>query len=109
MTPAKPGPAAGPAARTTLAYDVSRSDTLFNDQLSLVYKPAAWQDGRATAVHLAAQVKANLQLPLDSPAGQAISSCPCATRATPAFQGCPASTTTFCGCGPRPSQRAQNL
>jgi PKHD-type hydroxylase len=33
---------------------------------------AAWQDGRATAGHLAAQVKANLQLPLDSQAGQAI-------------------------------------
>lgn len=33
---------------------------------------APWQDGRATAGHLAAQVKANLQLPLDSQAGQAI-------------------------------------
>lgn len=33
---------------------------------------APWQDGRATAGPLAAQVKANLQLPLDSQAGQAI-------------------------------------
>ena len=33
---------------------------------------AAWQDGRATAGPLAAQVKANQQLPLDSPVGQAI-------------------------------------
>ncbi len=31
---------------------------------------ASWQDGRATAGTLAAQVKENLQLPLDSPAGQ---------------------------------------
>lgn len=28
---------------------------------------AQWQDGRATAGHLAAKVKANLQLPIDSP------------------------------------------
>ena len=32
---------AGPAARTTPAYDLSRSDTLLNYQLGLVYKPAA--------------------------------------------------------------------
>lgn len=31
---------------------------------------AQWQDGRATAGHLAAQVKDNLQLPLDSPAAK---------------------------------------
>lgn len=31
---------------------------------------AAWQDGRTTAGHRAAGVKSNLQLPLDSPAGQ---------------------------------------
>lgn len=31
---------------------------------------APWQDGRATAGHLAAQVKDNLQLPLDSPVAQ---------------------------------------
>lgn len=33
---------------------------------------AAWEDGRSTAGPLAAQAKANLQLPLDSPAGAAI-------------------------------------
>ncbi len=31
---------------------------------------ASWQDGRATAGHLAAQVKSNLQLPLDSAVGR---------------------------------------
>lgn len=33
---------------------------------------AAWQDGRTTAGHVAAQVKSNLQLPLDSPVGKTI-------------------------------------
>lgn len=33
---------------------------------------AQWQDGRTTAGHLAAQVKSNLQLPLDSPAARQI-------------------------------------
>lgn len=33
---------------------------------------AAWQDGRTTAGHVAAQVKSNLQLPLDSQVGQQI-------------------------------------
>lgn len=33
---------------------------------------APWEDGRATAGSLAAQVKANLQLPLDNPVGQRI-------------------------------------
>ena len=33
---------------------------------------AAWQDGRTTAGHVAAQVKSNLQLPLDSKTGQQI-------------------------------------
>lgn len=33
---------------------------------------AEWQDGRATAGHLAAQAKSNLQLPLDSPQGQVL-------------------------------------
>ena len=33
---------------------------------------AAWQDGRTTAGHVAAQVKSNLQLPLDSTTGQQI-------------------------------------
>jgi PKHD-type hydroxylase len=33
-----------------------------------VLEQAAWQDGRATAGNLAANVKSNLQLPLDSPA-----------------------------------------
>ncbi|CAM4240222.1 Fe2+-dependent dioxygenase [Comamonas aquatilis] len=33
---------------------------------------AAWQDGRTTAGHVAAQVKSNLQLPLDSKIGQQI-------------------------------------
>lgn len=32
--------ASGPAGRNTPAYDLSRSDTLFNYQLGLVYKPA---------------------------------------------------------------------
>jgi len=31
---------------------------------------ATWQDGRATAGHRAAEVKSNLQLPLDSPTGK---------------------------------------
>lgn len=35
-------------------------------------EPAPWQDGRATAGSLAAQVKENLQLPLDSPVAQQI-------------------------------------
>lgn len=33
---------------------------------------AAWHDGRATAGHIAVQVKSNLQLPLDSPVGKTI-------------------------------------
>ncbi|WP_408590164.1 Fe2+-dependent dioxygenase [Novosphingobium sp.] len=33
---------------------------------------AEWQDGRATAGHLAVQAKANLQLPLDSPVARAL-------------------------------------
>jgi PKHD-type hydroxylase len=33
---------------------------------------AAWQDGRVTAGHVAAQVKSNLQLPLDSPVGKSM-------------------------------------
>jgi len=33
---------------------------------------ADWEDGRATAGHMAAQVKRNLQLPLDSPVGRDI-------------------------------------
>ena len=38
----------------------------------LALEQAAWQDGKATAGHLAAQVKSNLQLPLDSKTGQQI-------------------------------------
>lgn len=34
---------------------------------------AAWEDGRATAGHLAVKVKDNLQLPLDSPAAKQLS------------------------------------
>ena len=33
---------------------------------------ASWQDGKTTAGHVAAQVKSNLQLPLDSKTGQQI-------------------------------------
>ncbi len=33
---------------------------------------ATWQDGRATAGHVAARVKSNLQLPLDSPVSEQI-------------------------------------
>ena len=38
----------------------------------LALEAAAWQDGRTTAGHVAAQVKSNLQLPLDSQTGQQI-------------------------------------
>ncbi|UBQ40268.1 Fe2+-dependent dioxygenase [Comamonas thiooxydans] len=37
-----------------------------------VLEAASWQDGKTTAGHVAAQVKSNLQLPLDSKTGQQI-------------------------------------
>ena len=41
-------------------------------QCRTALKQADWQDGRITAGHLAAQVKSNLQLPLDSSLGKKI-------------------------------------
>lgn len=38
----------------------------------VLLEQADWQDGRATAGHIAARVKTNLQLPLDHPLGQAL-------------------------------------